>query len=101
MSASQFPHSQMAEEAGMTTKAEAKAAIVAAAGDVGEHANSLDEAADALLERVAVFFGECVGGDTFCGLAIDEKRDENGVLQALQLVACDLVNGDPVRRIAK
>jgi hypothetical protein len=80
---------------------QAKAELVAAAGDVGESANSLDATADALLTRVAQFFGECVGGDTFCGLSIDEARDENGVLQYLRLVPCDLINCEPVRRVAK
>ena len=79
-------------------KIEAKDKIMAAAGEVGDNAKSLDAAADALLERVATFFGECVGGDTFCGLSIDEVRGEDGKLQSLKLVACDLVNGEPVRR---
>lgn len=91
MSASQF----------QTTSANARQKLVDAAGDVGENASSLDEAADALLERVAAFFGECVGGSTFCGLSIDELRDENGQLLSLRLVPCDLVSGDPVRRVAK
>lgn len=81
--------------------AEAKNRIVTAAGDVGENAGSLDQAADALLERVAAFFGECVGGSTFCGLSIDEVRNEQGVLQSLSLVACDLVDGEPVRRVGR
>jgi hypothetical protein len=68
---------------------------------VGENASSLDQAADSLLERVAAFFGECVGGDTFCGLSIDELRDENGKLLSLRLVPCDIVSGEPVRRVAK
>lgn len=83
------------------TTEQAKAELVAAAGDVGERTNSLDATADALLTRVAQFFGECVGGDTFCGLGIDEARDENGVLLSLQLVPCDLVSGEPVRRVAR
>lgn len=83
------------------TAEQAKQALIDAAGDVGDNAKSLDEAADALLARVAAFFGECVGGDTFCGLSIDETRDENGLLQSLRLVPCDLKAGEPVRRVAR
>lgn len=97
MSASQF----QATAKGEVSPADAKQKLVDAAGDVGENASSLDQAADALLERVAAFFGECVGGNTFCGLSIDELRDENGKLLSLRLVPCDLVSGDPVRRVAK
>lgn len=79
-------------------KAEAKQQIIDAATENGASGKSLDEAADALLERVAKFFGECVGGDTFCGLSIDEVRNEAGILQSLKLVPCDLVDGEPVRR---
>lgn len=85
----------------ITTTEQAKQQIVAAAGDVGDNASSLDQAADNLLQRVGAFFGECVGGDTFCGLSIDEVRNEAGVLQSLKLVACDLVSGEPVRREAR
>lgn len=88
--------------AGEVSTADAKQKLVAAAGDVGEHGKSLDEAADALLLRVAAFFGECVGsGPDFCGLGIDEERDEEGKLLSLRLVACDLVNDQPVRRVAR
>lgn len=97
MSASQF----QATAKGEVSTADAKQKLVDAAGNVGENASSLDEAADALLERVATFFGECVGGSTFCGLGIDELRDENGLLLSLRLVPCDLVSGEPVRRVAK
>lgn len=81
--------------------AQAKESIVGAAGNVGDNASSLDKTADALLERIAAFFGECVGGSTFCALSIDELRDENGLLLSLRLVPCDLVAGDAVRRMAK
>lgn len=64
-------------------------------------AASLDATADALLERVAAFLGECVGGSTFNGLAIDEERDGNGLLLSLRLVACDMVGGETARRVAK
>jgi len=85
-----------------TTTAEAKQRLIDAAGEVpAENKSSLDEAAEVLLTRVSQFFGECVGGDTFCGLSIDETRDENGLLQSLRLVPCDLVNGEPVRRVGK
>jgi hypothetical protein len=82
-------------------KAQAKGQLVSAAGDVGDNADSLDKAADALLARVAAFFGECVGGDTFCGLAIDEVRNAHGQLAGLTLVPCDLVGGEPVRRVGR
>ncbi len=80
---------------------EAKQQLIDAAGDVGDNADSLDKAADALLLRVSQFFGECVGGSTFCGLSIDEVRNEDGLLASLTLVPCDLVSGEPVRRVAK
>lgn len=83
------------------TKADAKAALIDAAGNVGDNAASLDKAADALLERTAAFFGECVGGDTFCGLSVDEVRDGNGLLLSIRFVACDLVSGEPVRRVGR
>jgi hypothetical protein len=78
---------------------EAKQLIVNAAGPSPD--DSLDATADALLLRVAQFFGECVGGDTFCGLSIDEMRDENGLLQSLRLVPCDIKDGEPVRRVGR
>lgn len=84
-----------------TTTEQAKQQLIDAAGDVGDNASSLDECADNLLKRVAAFFGECVGGNTFCGLSIDETRDENGLLQSLRLVPCDLKDGEPVRRVAR
>ena len=75
---------------------EAKKTII---GDIVDtQGGTLDATADALLERIAAFFGECVGGDSFCGLSIDETRDDNGQLTSIKLVACDLVNGEPVRR---
>lgn len=78
---------------------DAKKVIVDAAEGKGD--NTLDEAADELIKRIGQFFGECVGGDTFCGLAIDETRDENGLLLSLRLVACDLINDEPARRVAR
>ena len=84
------------------TLADAKQSIIATAGDVGDNASSLDAAADALLLRVSAFFGECVGGSSFCGLAIDETRDANGLIQSLRLVACDIdKQGEAVRRVGK
>lgn len=74
---------------------EAKAEII---GKVEDKADTLDEMADALIVRVAKFFGECVQADTFCGLSIDENRDAHGQIKSLTLVACDLVGGEPVRR---
>lgn len=62
---------------------------------------TIDETADSLLMRVAAFFGECISDDTFCGLSLDEVRDADGKIQGLQLVACDSVGGEPVRRIEK
>lgn len=62
---------------------------------------SADAAADELIVRVGRFFGECAGGDTFCGLSIDETRSADGLLTSLKLVPCDLVNGEPVRREGK
>lgn len=63
--------------------------------------NTLDETADALLQRVAAFFGECAVDESFCGLSIDESRDSSGKLQSIKLVACDKVNGEPERREGK
>lgn len=79
-------------------KEQAKAALM---GDLEKAGTTLDETADAMLERIATFFGECVGGNTFCGLSIDETRDANGLLTSLKLVPCDLLNGEPVRREGK
>jgi hypothetical protein len=62
---------------------------------------TLDQAADALLERVAAFFGECAADEAFCGLSVDETRDRDGKLQSIKLVACDMVNDEPVRREGK
>lgn len=77
---------------------QAKAEVI---GNIENTDGSLDATADALLARIAAFFGECAGGDTFCGLSIDETRNEAGLLTSLKLVACDLVNGEPVRREGK
>lgn len=77
---------------------EAKATLI---GQVENGDSTLDGMADALLQRVAEFVGECVGGDSFCGFSIDETRDENGILQGIKLVACDNINGEPVRREGK
>ena len=82
--------------------AEAKDALIAQCEPQHEEGkSSLDKTADALLERIGAFFGECVGGNTFCALSIDETRREDGLLISLKLTACDLVNGDPVRREAR
>lgn len=81
-----------------TTK-EAKQSLIDAAQGKGD--STLDETADALLERVAAFFGECVGGDTFCGFGIDEVRNEQGLLLSLRFVPCDLVSGEAVRRVGR
>lgn len=62
---------------------------------------TLDQAADALITRVGRFFGECVGDESFCALSIDEKRDQTGKLLYLKLVPCDMVGGEPARRVAK
>jgi hypothetical protein len=80
---------------------QAKGVIVDAASHGEEQGKTLDDTADELLTRVAQFFGECVGGDTFCGLAIDEKRNEAGILQSLTLVPCDLIHNEPVRRVGR
>ena len=63
--------------------------------------HSLDQLADATLERIAEFFGECVNAPDFCGFAVDEVRDENKVLLSLTLVACDTVSGEAVRRVKR
>lgn len=75
-------------------------ALNAIKGDLPKDA-TLDAAADALLERVATFFGECAADEAFCGLSIDETRDSDGKLQSIKLVACDMVNGEPERREGK
>ena len=62
---------------------------------------TLDQAADALLVRVAKFFGECVADESFCALGVDEQRDANGKLLWLRLVPCDEIDGIPVRRVPK
>lgn len=74
---------------------QAKAEIV---GNIKDNTGTLDAAADALILRVAQFFGECVQADTFCGLSIDESRDAHGQIKSLTLVACDMVGEEPVRR---
>ena len=65
---------------------------------ITEGDKTLDALADALLQRVAQFMGECVQADSFCGVATEVKRDQNGSIQCLMLIPCDDVNGDPVRR---
>jgi hypothetical protein len=77
-------------------KTAAKKVLVGDIVNTGE--GTLDETADALLERIAAFFGECAGADDFCGLSIDETRDADGCLTSLKLVPCDLVGGEPCRR---
>jgi hypothetical protein len=62
---------------------------------------TLDEAADAILLRVARFFGECVAEESFCALGVDEKRDANGKLLYLRLVPCDDIAGVPARRFPR
>lgn len=74
--------------------AEAKAELTA-------EDKTLDEAADALLLRVAKFFGECVADEKFCAIGVDEKRDQNGKLLYLRLVPCDDISGVPARRFPK
>ena len=74
---------------------EAKQAVIGKIEDTG---GNLDAAADALILRVAQFFGECVQAESFCGLSIDETRDAHGQIKSLTLVACDLVGEEPVRR---
>ena len=76
------------------TEAEAKEALTS-------DDKTLDAAADAILVRVAKFFGECVADADFCALGIDEKRDTNGKLLYLRLVPCDMVGSVPARRIPK
>ena len=75
--------------------AEAKKTIV---GDIIDTTGTLDATADALLLRIAAFFGECVSNEAFCGLSIDETRDDQGQITSLKLVPCDLVGDEPVRR---
>ena len=62
---------------------------------------TLDGVADLVLKRIAQFLGECASEEAFCAMAVDEKRDLNGKLLSLTLVACDDVAGDPVRRVAR
>lgn len=71
---------------------EAKAELTA-------HDASLDGMADLILARVGRFFGECVGDESFCAIAVDENRAPNGKLLSLTLVPCDDVNGTPARRV--
>lgn len=60
---------------------------------------TLDEFADAMLERVAAFFGECVGSPDFCGFNIEEKRDAEGGLLSLTIIPTDMIAGTAARRI--
>lgn len=60
---------------------------------------TLDAMADLILARVAKFFGECVGDESFCAIAVDESRGPNGKLLSITLVPCDEVDGTPVRRV--
>jgi hypothetical protein len=62
---------------------------------------SLDNVADAVLTRVAQFFGECVATPNFCALSVDVKRNSLGQPQYLRMVPCDLVGGQPARRWPK
>lgn len=62
---------------------------------------SLDEMADLVLSRVARFFSECVDDESFCAIAVDEKRSIDGKLMSLTLVPCDDVGGSPARRVPK
>lgn len=60
---------------------------------------SLDQMADLILARVGRFFGECVGAESFCAIAVDENRGPDGRLLSLTLVPCDDVDGTPARRV--
>ena len=59
---------------------------------------TLDAAADAILLRVAKFFGECVSDPQFCAVSVDERRDSEGRLLSITLVPCDDAGGQPARR---
>ena len=78
----------------MTTLDDAKAELTA-------NDNSLDAMADLVLKRVARFFGECAGDESFCAISVDEKRDANGKLLYLLMTPCDDVAGVPARRWGK
>ncbi len=78
---------------------QAKQEIIGSVVSTGN--GSLDATADALLARIAAFFGELASDESFCGLSIDEARDDAGKLQSLKLVACDLVGDEPCRREGK
>lgn len=77
------------------------AAQADAAASAAPASLTLDQLADDTLIRVAAFIGECVGGDTFAGFSVDEVRDEHGLLLSLALVPCDIVDGEPVRRVGR
>ena len=62
---------------------------------------TLDAMADDLLKRMALFMGECVQEENFCGIAIDAKRDSNGKILQLRFTPCDDVSGVPVRRFER
>jgi len=62
---------------------------------------TLDGVADLVLKRIAQFMGECASDESFCAMAVDEKRDQSGKLLSLTLVACDDVSGEPVRRVVR
>ena len=89
-----FARDTFQEQVRQPTLAEAVATVPA-------EENPFDSACMDMMSRVAAFFGEAASCPTFCGLSVDEMRDEDGKLLSLRLVPCDLVNDEPVRRVGK
>lgn len=63
-------------------------------------AASLESMAEDTLERIAEFFGKAVNTKAFCGLSVEETYDAHGNVCSITLTACELVGGEPMRRVA-
>lgn len=67
--------------------------------EAAEREAARDKALDALLTSVARYVAEAQTNPAFCGTVVGEIRDASGRLLGVRLVACDLVGGEPARRI--
>jgi len=63
--------------------------------------NSIEELAEVTLDRIAEFFGKCVNQPEFCGFSVEESEDAFGSPVSLTLTACEMVGGEPLRKVAK
>lgn len=86
----------------MTHGADMSALATTTLGDAKEQLAgddaTLDQMADDLLKRMAQFIGECTQEESFCGVAINCKRDPKGKLLYMQFVPVDEIGGTPARR---